>query len=176
MGGVSDTKAFPTRDVLSTITGRLMGETGGVYEVLSFMTGESVYTHQIPRICREAQPVLVAAHPELAAAIEEAKQVNPDNYLEWRGRWEARYGLAIDVPKFSAEAHESIVPTADLPAPRIDTDPEARRMANQLGATTARISGAVGRMWTTQHALDAAKADLLRLAEEALALHRVLSK
>ena len=70
----------------------------------------------------------------------------------------------------------SFVPTADLPAARIDTDPEARRMANQLGATTARISGAVGRMWTTQPALNAAKADLLRIAEEALALYRVLSK
>ncbi|MER8754137.1 hypothetical protein NKH69_00435 [Mesorhizobium sp. M0976] len=36
------TKEFPTCDVLSTITGILMGPIGGVYQVLNFMTGESV--------------------------------------------------------------------------------------------------------------------------------------
>lgn len=41
------TKEFPTADVLSTITGMLMGKIQGVYEVLNWMTGESVYTHQM---------------------------------------------------------------------------------------------------------------------------------
>jgi hypothetical protein len=33
------TKEFATKDVLSTVTGRLMGSIGGVYEVLNWMTG-----------------------------------------------------------------------------------------------------------------------------------------
>jgi hypothetical protein len=108
------TKEFATRDVLSTITGRLMGDIGGVYEVLNWMTGESVFTHQLPRIGREATPVLVAAHPTLQQAIDEAEQVNQQNYAEWRQTWEDRYGPTIAVPKFTAATHESIDPMSEL--------------------------------------------------------------
>lgn len=108
------TKEFATVDVLSTITGRLMGDIGGVYEVLNWMTGGSVFTHQIPRIAREATPVVVAAHPSLQQAIDEAEQVNQENYKEWRQTWEDRYGPTISVPTFSAGAHESIDPISEL--------------------------------------------------------------
>lgn len=108
------TKEFPTADVLSTITGVLVGKIGGVYEVLNWMTSESVYTHQIPRISREAQPVVIAAHPELAQAIDEAEQVNTDNWQEWLARWLDRYGETIAVPKFTADSHERIDPISEL--------------------------------------------------------------
>jgi hypothetical protein len=109
-----ETQPFPTRDVLSTITGRLMGDIGGVYKVLNWMTGESVFTHQVPRICREARPVLITAHPELAITIEEAEEVTQENYLNWREAWEARYGLFLDVPKFAKAEHEAIDPLSEL--------------------------------------------------------------
>lgn len=70
---VTPTKAFPTADVLSSITGRLVGPIGGVDKVINWMTGEDVFTHQLPRICREATPVVLKAHPELAAAVSEAE-------------------------------------------------------------------------------------------------------
>lgn len=109
-----ETKAFPTHDVLSTITGRLMGEIGGVYNVLNWMTGESVYTHQLPRIGREATPVVLALHPELAQAVEEAEQVNHKNWQAWRAMWETRYGPTITVPRFTADTHERIDPVSEL--------------------------------------------------------------
>jgi hypothetical protein len=108
------TKEFPTADVLSTITGRLMGDIGGVYQVLNWMTGESVFTHQLPRIGREATPVVVAAHPQLAQAVEEAEQVTTENWRAWRQTWEDRYGATIAVPKFSAATHERIDPISEL--------------------------------------------------------------
>lgn len=111
---MSETKAFPTADVLSTITGRLMGEIGGVYRVLEFMTGHQVWTHQIPRISDEAAPVVVAMHPTLAQACEEADQVNPDNYREWLATWLDRYGPEIAVPRMSQEQHVDIDPLSEL--------------------------------------------------------------
>lgn len=107
-------KDFATCDVLSTITGILIGPIGGVYQVLNWMTGESVYTHQLPRISREASPVLVARHPALQRAIDEAEQVNSENWQQWRQTWEDRYGPTIIVPKFTAETHESIDPLSEL--------------------------------------------------------------
>lgn len=106
------TKEFPSDAVFSTITGRLMGEIGGVYEVLNWMTGESVYTHQLPRISREAQAVMVAKQPSLQQAIDEAKQVTPENFREWLDRWIDRYGPVIAVPKMAIDDHERIDPPA----------------------------------------------------------------
>lgn len=111
---MTDTKEFPTQDVLSTVTGMLMGDIGGVYLVLNWMTGESVYTHQLPRIGREAAPVLLAAHPELQSAVDEAEQVTPENYTQWRDTWLDRYGPIISVPKFDAGSHEYRKPLSEL--------------------------------------------------------------
>ena len=108
------TKEFPTRDVMSTVTGMLMGDIGGVYEVLNWMTGEPVFTHQIPRISREAEPVILAMHPTLQQAVSEAAQVTPENALQWRETWEHRYGPTIAVPKFSADTHQHIDPMSEL--------------------------------------------------------------
>lgn len=113
---MSETKAFPTAVVLSTITGRLLCDIGGIYEFLSWMTGESVFTHQIPRIGREAEPVILAAHPHLREAVDEAKQVSPENWQNWRDRWLLRYGPEIAVPKMTAAEHEAIDPITELQA------------------------------------------------------------
>lgn len=117
------TKLFPTASVLSTITGVLVSEQGigAVYEVLNWMTGESVYTHQIPRIGEEARPVVLELHPHLAQACEEAKQINPDNWRQWLETWEERYGDMIAVPKMTADQHERIDPLSEL-AERVHPD------------------------------------------------------
>lgn len=109
-----ETKTFATVDVLSTITGRLIGDIGGVYQVLNWMTGESVFTHQLPRISSEARPVILAMHPQLGLAVEEAGQVTPENYKQWLATWEDRYGPEIAVPKFTADTHERIDPLSEL--------------------------------------------------------------
>lgn len=113
---MSKTKTFPTGDVLATITGYLVTPNGigAVYEVLNWMTGDNVYTHQLPRIGREARPVLIAAHPELAAACSEAQQVTRENWQQWLATWTKRYGKTIAVPKFTADEHERIDPISEL--------------------------------------------------------------
>jgi hypothetical protein len=109
-----ETKEFATASVLSTITGRLVSDIGAVYEVCNWMTGESVFTHQLPRIGREARPVIVAAHPQIQQALDEAENVTTDNWRQWLQTWEDRYGPTISVPKFTAETHESIDPLSEL--------------------------------------------------------------
>jgi hypothetical protein len=107
------TRDMPTADVLSVVTGRLMGAIGGVYEVLNWMTGESLFTHQLPRVGAEARPILLAAHPALSEAVAEASQVTTDNWQEWRDRWEQRYGLLMAVPRMNHHQHERIDPLSE---------------------------------------------------------------
>lgn len=114
--GDRKTKLFPIDAVMSTLTGVLVSENGigGVYEVLNWMTGESVYTHQIPRISHEARPVMIALYPDMQAAIEEAAHVNGQNWRQWLATWTDRYGAEIAVPVMNIAEHERIDPMSEL--------------------------------------------------------------
>jgi hypothetical protein len=50
----------------------------------------------------------------LQQAVDEAEQVNQQNWQEWRQTWEDRYGLMIAVPKFGTDTHERIDPISEL--------------------------------------------------------------
>lgn len=61
------TKKFHLGDILSITTGILFSPRGveGVYDILGFMTGNDLYTHQLPRASDECLPHLKYQHPEL---------------------------------------------------------------------------------------------------------------
>lgn len=110
-------KAFPTLDVLSAITGRLMTEAGidAVYEVLNFMTGESLFTHQLPRVGREARQFMRARIPGFDEIQRQADdEVTHENFREVGARWIGRLGQTINVPKMGVDAHERIDPLSEL--------------------------------------------------------------
>ena len=108
-------KVFPTSDVLSTISGYLVSPRGidCVYKVLNYMTGEGVFTHQLPRISEEARVAVLALHPHLQAPIDDAKTVTRENWREWIERWENEIGPTISVPKMTNEQHEYIDPMSE---------------------------------------------------------------
>lgn len=60
-------RQFHISDVLSITTGRLVSarHMDGIYDILSFLTGDSIYTHQIPRVMREVKPWLRQQYPLL---------------------------------------------------------------------------------------------------------------
>lgn len=117
----SETKTFPTADVLSVVTGRLIGTMKGYCSVLSWMSGESQYTHQLPRVADEATPVILALHPQLSKAVLEAEQVNPDTVATWQQTWIDRYGDEITVPRMNVDQHERIEPISEM-AERVHPD------------------------------------------------------
>lgn len=113
---MTDTKDFPTLDALSAITGSLVSPKGigCVYEVLNFMTGENLYTHQLPRVSKEAQAFMCKRLPALVATCAEAKQVTRENYRQWQATWLARHGETLTVARMGIEDHEPIDPLSEL--------------------------------------------------------------
>lgn len=61
-------KKFHVADVLTVTTGCMVSPRGieAVYDILNFMTGDSLFTHQLVRACNVATPVLLARFPQLA--------------------------------------------------------------------------------------------------------------
>lgn len=75
-------KNFHISDVLSVTTGRLFSSRHmeGIYEILNFLTGDNLFTHQLSRAMRECEPwlktqfpKLMADSPEMAVSLEVLK-------------------------------------------------------------------------------------------------------
>lgn len=65
---MNDERSFSLGTVLSVTTGRLVAPGGidDIYEILNFLTGETLVTHQIPRAIHTCQPYLQVKFPLLA--------------------------------------------------------------------------------------------------------------
>lgn len=68
-------KPFHIGDVLSITTGLLVSprHMQGVYEILNHMTGDNLFTHQLPRAANVCGPVLLSDHPWLKEMGEDLK-------------------------------------------------------------------------------------------------------
>lgn len=107
---------FHIGDIVSLGAGVLVSPRGmeGIYEIAAFMAGEPVWTHQLPRVGREATPALLAQHPALAETFAEAEQVNGDNWQDWLAKWAARHGEMLLIEPMNRDQHESIDPVSEL--------------------------------------------------------------
>jgi hypothetical protein len=109
-------KTFELGDVLSITTGALVSRRhiDGVYDILGYMTGESLFTHQLPRASDECRPFLLAQHPDLAEIVTPDFGGSKDAVYAWLGRMEAEYGATREVEPLAPEDHTRIDPISEL--------------------------------------------------------------
>ena len=107
-------KLFHLGDVLSITDGRLMSlrHMDGIYDILNFMTGDSLYTHQLPRVMAECRPHLLKQHPQLEGL--QFGPVTPENFKEVLEGLCAEYGEQLLVSELPDHAHEFIDPMSEL--------------------------------------------------------------
>ncbi len=91
-------KNFHIGDVLSITTGCLVSprKMEGVYDILNFMTGDNLFTHQLPRASDECKPYLFKQYPQLKDVVD-ASSVTPENWQEWIDQQVARFGENLTV-------------------------------------------------------------------------------
>lgn len=110
-------KRFHIGTVLTITHDALMGDPSaghpvdGVYQILNFMTGDNLYTHQLPRACRECAPFLFEQHPHLK---DWAGGVTPENYRQRLADAVKQFGEFLDIEPIPADAHEQIDPISEL--------------------------------------------------------------
>lgn len=100
-------KKFHLGDVLSITTGRLVSPRymDGVYDILNFMTGESLFTHQLLRAGDICKPVLFEQYPQLKEV--DASVVNEKNYEQWIKEQVAKYGEKLSVSPLAVGQYET---------------------------------------------------------------------
>lgn len=109
------TRDFHLGDILSITTGRLVSprHMDGIYDILNYMSGDNLFTHQLPRVMGEARPILLAAHPQLSSVDEDA-EIGPNNVGAWLAAQVALFGEMLPVPKLNEDQHERIDPMSEL--------------------------------------------------------------
>lgn len=114
------TRDFHLGDILSITTGRLVStrHMDGIYDILDYMTGDSNYTHQLPRAADECRPYLLEAHPFLSEISGD--EVTTENYKEWLDQKVAQYGEYHAVRPIHFEDHEVIDPIEELKRMGVD--------------------------------------------------------
>jgi hypothetical protein len=99
---------FHIGDILTITSGKLVSpdHIDGVAHLLSYMTGEQVYRHQIPRLMEEAKPVLLAQHPALVD-IDVPDDLNSrERVMDWLSTVTEQYGDKLQVIPMTASEHE----------------------------------------------------------------------
>lgn len=125
-----ETKRFHLGDVLNITTGRLVSDShiDGVYEVLNFMTGDDLYTHQLLRAMDECQPNITKQFPQLSSPAIDADIAELDNRMgdindptklkeivaAWLVEMVTKYGEFFEVEKMPIGSHEVKDPISEL--------------------------------------------------------------
>lgn len=131
----TNTKKFHIGDVLSITTKRLVSprQIEGIYDILNFMTQDSLFTHQLPRAADECRPDLLRQFPQLDTAEMQVAigellltletptgNSNPkESVSEWLSKLTSgQYGIQIDevldVQPLPNGAHTSMNPLQEL--------------------------------------------------------------
>lgn len=107
-------KQFHITEVISITTGKMVAtsQIDAIYDVLEFMCGEPIQTHQIPRAIRECAPYLLKQFPMLQG--EQAESVTQANLKEWALAMEQKYGKTLAVEPLPAGVHLQIDPITEL--------------------------------------------------------------
>lgn len=112
---------MPLGDILTITTGRLVSRDhiDGVYRILNFMTGDSLYTHQLGRAMDECSEPLLTQHPQLRET-DCPEFASPDDVRPWLEEMEQRYGTELAVEPLTAGEHQQIDPLTELASMRAD--------------------------------------------------------
>ena len=115
---MSNPRRFELRQILTVTTGVLLCEIGGLYDLLNYLTGDQLFTHQLPRAAILCKPWIIRQLPELAQITAEG--VGRDNWTEFLTQQEELYGATHQLDTMPEELWLHIDPLQELQAMKGD--------------------------------------------------------
>lgn len=118
-----ETRDFHIGDIISVTDGHLVSPThvSGVHALLDWMTGDTLFTHQLPRAAEECEPDLRRQHPDVAAIVfPDTVEHTEEGVYGWLAEQVAIYGETRPVTPLAAADHTPIDPISELKMMRPD--------------------------------------------------------
>jgi hypothetical protein len=109
-------KRFHLGDILTITDGRFVAPRGmeAVYEIMNYMTGESLFTHQLVRAAPICRAALLEQFPQLADLVEPDTELNVATVPAWLDKQAAKFGAWHDVEPLQPGAYRPRDAIAEL--------------------------------------------------------------
>lgn len=96
-------KKFPLEVVVSALHGVLLCKIDQVYEVLNFLTGDNLFTHQLPRAGKVCRIPVFKQHPFLKDI--DVLNINRDNWAQKLADLKVKYPNEIELQPIANWTH-----------------------------------------------------------------------
>jgi hypothetical protein len=108
-------RSYPLADILSVTTGRLLSRQhmAGIYNILNDLTGDDLFTHQLPRAMDACRPAVLAQHPQLDG-VTPPEDIDVPDLMAWLLHAERRFGEELTVEPLAPGAWERLNPIEEL--------------------------------------------------------------
>lgn len=112
---MTETRAFALDDILTVTTGRLLSRRhmDGLYDILGFMTGDNLFTHQLGRAADACGPALLEQHPQLRG-VQPPDGTDALDLMAWLVTVERQYGETLPVAPLPSGVWEQRNPVEEL--------------------------------------------------------------
>lgn len=103
---------FHVGDIISITSGRLVSprHMDGIYDIIKYMTGDSLFTHQLPRVAEECEGPLGTQHPDLVEVEIPDGLDDPALFKSFIKTLEQRYGKTRPVKPLEVGQHTHVNP------------------------------------------------------------------
>ena len=117
---------FPLRTILTVTTGLVLTKPksesskgiADLYDILEYMTGKSVYTHNLTRFIKECSIIILKRYPELNKVnVDQLDTMTEDDKVDlWLEKCETELGLkpVYEIYPINEEDHTIIEPLIEL--------------------------------------------------------------
>lgn len=106
-------KTFSIGAILSVTTGILLAEFSEVHQLIEHMAGEPVWTHQIPRVAREAEQTLLDQFPQFDGIVV-PEMTTREQVTAWLAPLVSAHGERHEVTPLPRGEHIRMDPMAEL--------------------------------------------------------------
>lgn len=106
---------FHIGDILSITTGKMVSPSGmqGIYNILNYLTGEDLYTHQLPRAMRVCAPHLLEQHPQLTEVQTTDSEISESDFKLWLYEQMMMYGRMLPVEPLPKNVYQPMNPVEE---------------------------------------------------------------
>jgi len=109
---MSEGRSFSLGAILAVTHGCLLCEMSEVYDILNYLTGENLMTHQLPRAAKTAGPDLLRQFPDLLHI--DVSGITPKNVRRRMAALMKHYGATRSVAPLPPHLYESRDPISEL--------------------------------------------------------------
>lgn len=101
---------FHISDILTVTTGKLVStrHIEGIYDILNYMTGDDLFTHQLPRARNACKPYLLEQFPFLKSVTGD--EADEDNWKDWVQKQVDKFGEQLEVGKIPVNQYNHVDP------------------------------------------------------------------